>query len=628
MFKYLILFLCAFIISLLFTPLVRSASRRLGAYDLPGERKVHDQPIPRLGGLSIFITFNLIFLISSQFDLFYFPGDFLKIINYGWLIVASAIVLGLGAVDDFRKIPPGIKFLFQIVAGLLVSLTCCKIGVISLPFATIKLGIWSIPVTVLWVVAITNAVNLLDGLDGLAAGTSFIVSLAMFGISLLNQNIGIALISIILAGSILGFLRYNFYPASIFLGDSGAYFLGFILSVLPLLGSLKGPTTIAILIPILALGLPIMDTILSMFRRLLKSLHIMEIDQDKNVVKFFFLKGYSMFRADRDHIHHRILKMGFNQRKAVVLLYSISLILGGLAFSSVYFKNINYALFLTTIGIASYIGVRKLGYSEIQILRNGTLLSLFDAPVVNIRILRFFVDMAFIALSYYLAFLLRFEGSFDLYIKEYYLETIPLVLTIKMGIFYLSGLYKGAWRYAGVSDLIRILKAVVIGCIASALLLWMLPGYGVISRAVLIIDFNLLFFFVIGERSSFRILEHLYLSKNHRGRKVLIYGLGKGSVHALNEFINNPRLDLSPVGFIDDDQRNHGKQVNGYPVLGSLDSLESILKNNSISEIIVTSENISEGKLEHLSQICNSHHISLRCFQNRLEEIPVNGGAI
>jgi UDP-GlcNAc:undecaprenyl-phosphate GlcNAc-1-phosphate transferase len=625
MLKYLILLLLAFVSSLLFTPVVRSVARKLGALDLPGGRKVHDHPIPRLGGFSIFVTFNLILIIASQIDFFFFPSDFLREINFLWLMVASSIMLGVGAVDDFRRVPPSIKFFFQIIAGLIVALACVKIQVITLPFGKINLGIWSIPVTIVWVVAITNAVNLLDGLDGLAAGTSFIICLAMFGISLLNQNIGIALCSAILAGSILGFLKYNFYPASIFLGDSGAYFLGFILSVLPLLGGLKGTATFAILVPILALGLPIMDTALSMVRRLLRSLHIMEIDEEKNQIKFFFVDGFSMFRADRNHIHHRLLQMGLTQRKAVILLYAISLVLGALAFSSVYFKNINYALFLTTIGIASYIGVRKLGYSEIQILRNGALLPLFDAPVVNIRILRFFVDMAFIALSYYLAFLLRFEGTFEPSIKEYYLMTIPLVLTIKMGIFYLSGLYKGAWRYTSVSDVVKMLKAVALGCFVSALVVWAIPGYGVISLSVLVIDFNILFFMVTGARTSFRILEHFHISDNHDGRKVLIFGVDKSSLQALNEFINNPRLGLSPVGFIDEDERNRGKQVSGYPILGTLDSIENILKNNSISEVIVTGKNLSEGKIERLSQICNDHHISLRRFQTHLEEIPYNG---
>ena len=625
MLKYLILLLLAFVSSLLFTPVVRSGARKLGALDLPGGRKVHDHPIPRLGGFSIFVTFNLILIVASQIDFFFFPSDFLSEINFLWLIVASSIMLGIGAVDDLRRIPSSIKFFSQIIAGLIVALACVKIQVITLPFGTIDLGIWSIPVTILWVVAITNAINLLDGLDGLAAGTSLIVCVAMFGISLLNQNIGIALCSAILAGSILGFLKYNFYPASIFLGDSGAYFLGFILSVLPLLGGLKGTATFAILIPLLALGLPIMDTALSMIRRLLRSLHIMEIDEEKNEIKFFFLDGFSMFRADRDHIHHRLLQMGLTQRKAVILLYAISLVLGGLAFSSIYFKNINYGLFLTTIGLASYIGVKKLGYSEIQILRNGALLPLFDVPVVNIRILRFFVDMAFIALSYYLAFLLRFEGTFEPSIKEYYLMTIPLVLTIKMGIFYLSGLYKGAWRYTSVSDVVKMLKAVALGCFVSTLVLWAIPGYGIISLSVLVIDFNILFFLVTGARTSFRILEHFHISNNHHGRKVLIFGVDKSSIQALNEFINNPRLGLSPVGFIDEDERNKGKQVSGYPILGSIDSLENILKNNSISEVIVTGNNLSEVKIERLSQICNSNHISLRRFQTHLEEIPFNG---
>jgi len=627
MLKYLILLLLAFVCSLLLTPVARAVARRLGALDLPGERKVHGKPVPRMGGLSIFVTFNLILVVSSQIDFFFFPPDFLREIDLPWLVIASSVMLGIGVVDDLRRLPPGIKFFFQILAGLIVAVACVKIQVITLPFGTIDLGVWSIPVTVLWVVAITNAINLLDGLDGLAAGTSFIVCLAMFGISLLNQNIGIALCCAILAGSIIGFLRYNFHPASIFLGDSGAYFLGFILSVFPLLGGLKGTATFAILIPLLALGVPIMDTALSMVRRLLRSLHIMEIDEERNEVKLFFLDGFSIFRADRDHIHHRLLQMGLTQNKAVILLYGVSLILGGLAFSSVYFKNINYALFLTAIGIASYIGVKKLGYSEIQFLRNGTLLPLFDAPVVNVRILRLFVDMAFIAFSYYVAFLLRFEGRIEPGIKEYYLVTIPLVLTIKMGIFYLSGLYNGAWRYTSVSDVIKMLKAVVVGCSASALVLWAIPGYGVMSLSAIVIDFNILFFMVTGARTSFRVLEHFHISNNHHGRKVLIFGVDKSGIQALNEFVNNPRLGLSPVGFIDEDERNKGKQVSGYPILGTLDSIEDILKSHAISDVIVANGNVSGERLERLSQICNAHHISLRRFQTHLEEIPYNSHA-
>jgi UDP-GlcNAc:undecaprenyl-phosphate GlcNAc-1-phosphate transferase len=522
---------------------------------------------------------------------------------------------------------PHIKFFFQIIAGLMVALTCCKIEVVSLPFGTFHLGIWAVPLTVFWVVAVTNAVNLLDGLDGLAAGTSFIVCIAIFGIALLNQSIGIALLSILLAGSIVGFLKYNFHPASIFLGDSGAYFLGFILSVLSIMSGFKGTTTVTILIPILALGLPIMDTALAMFRRLLKSLHIMEVDPEKNVVKFFYLDGWSVFKADRSHIHHRLLQMGFNHRKAVVFLYAISFILGGLALSSVYFKNINNALFITVIAIAAYVGVRRLGYTEIQVLTNGSLLPLFDIPAVNRRFFRVFVDIALITLAYYLAFLLRFEGEFSPGVKEHYFSTIPLVLSIKVIIFYFCGLYNGAWRFTSVGDLMRIGKAVVLSSIASGLILWKIPGLGILSRAVFLIDFNLLLFLVIGARSSFRILEHLYISKRldevfpNPRRKVLVYGAGKRGVYALNEFISNPRSGLSPVGFIDDSPRYQGKQINGFPVLGNLDSLNGILAKNSITEVILCREDLPEEILNRLIEICNTSHIPLRRFKTQFEDI-------
>ena len=621
MLKYLIVFVAASLCSLALTPLVRSFARRLGAIDLPGERKIHSQPMPRLGGLSIFISYYLVLAVASRFDFFHFPADFFRTEHHAWIFLATGLVLGIGIVDDFRRLPPALKFLVQAIAGLIVALFCYRIEVVSLPFGTLKLGIWAIPLTVFWIVAVINAINLLDGLDGLASGTAFIVCITMFAISLVGQNIGVALVSFIFAGSILGFLRYNFHPASIFLGDSGAYFLGFNLALLSLQSSLKGTTTFAILIPVLALGLPMMDTSLAMVRRLLKSLHIMEVDPEKNVIKFFYLDGWSMFRADRGHIHHRLLDMGFTQKKAVILLYAVSAILGGLVLSSVYLRSFNHALLITAVGIAAYVGIRKLGYNEVQVLSNGALLPLFDTPVINRRILRVFVDLAIISFSYYVAFLLRFEGDFG-QVKNYFVTTLPLVLMTKTVVFHFSGLYKGAWRYTNISDLMRMVRAVVFGCAASAFLLWLLPGFGITSRAALLIDFNLLLLFVVGARGSFRVLDYLHSSRSNLGRKVLIYGAGKSGVNALREFIHNPTLGLSPVGFIDDDQRNKGKQVNGYPVIATLESLESILEKHSISEVVLAISEFPGERLERLSEICISHQIPLRRFQTRLEEIP------
>jgi len=622
MLKYVIVFVAALGTSFLLTPWVRSIARSLGAIDLPGGRKIHSHPIPRLGGFAILITFYLTLFVFSQLVYSNLFEDFFDKVHFGWLLGASAIMVGLGALDDFRRMPPSFKFLFQIIAGLVIALSCCRIEVISIPFYTIHLGILSIPVTVFWIVAITNAINLLDGLDGLAAGTSFIVCMTLFAISLLNQQVAVALISVILGGSILGFLKYNFNPASIFLGDSGAYFLGFILSILSITSSLKGSTTVAILVPIIALGLPLMDTFLSMLRRLLSSLHIVEVDREKNIVKFFYLDGWSVFKADKDHIHHRLLQIGFTQKKAVVFLYTISIGLGALAFSSIYFSNINYALLITAIGLATYIGIRKLGYREVQVLSNGALLPFFDTPMVNRRILRVFVDMAIIAVAYYFAFLLRFEGSFPDEKKAYYLSTLPLVLFTRIFVFYLLGLYKGAWRYASISDLVKMIKAVLSGCAATAILLWIIPGFGIASRAVLLIDCNLLLFFVVGARASFRILDYLNISKNHKGRRILVYGAGKRGVYALKEFVSNPRSNLSPIGFIDDSPLYQGKEIDGFPVLGSLDSLSGILSRHSVSEVILCQENLPEEKLHRLTEICHSYNIPLRCYKTSFEEIP------
>ena len=621
MIKYLALFLVGFLFSILLTPMVRSAARRLGAIDPPDERKVHDTPTPRLGGLAIFMSFHLGLLLSYSFDFFSFPQHLLPQIHFEWLFVASLLVFVVGLMDDIRKIPPSIKFSFQVMAGLIVAVTSYRIESISFPFGTIQLGIFSIPITVLWIVGITNAINLLDGLDGLASGTSLIVCFTMFGISLHGQNVGIALVSLLLAGSILGYLKYNFYPASIFLGDSGSYFLGFILSILSLSSGLKGTTTFAILIPIMILGLPIMDTLLSMLRRVLKSLHICTFDNRKNILKFFYLNGKSIVTADRDHIHHRLLKMGLTHRNAVFFLYGITLLLGASTFSSVYFRDANQALIVAAIAVVSYIGIKKLGYSEIQLLQNGTFLPIFSSPLVSGKTFKVLIDTVSISLSYYLAFLLRFEGAIPPPIKKYYFSTIPLILIVRMVSFYLLGIYEGPWRYISVADFLRILRASGLGCLATALILWTIPFFGVFSWSVLLIDFNLLFIFMIATRGSFRILEHLYLTHENGAKRVLIYGLGRSSMDVLQEFIRNPGHHLNPIGFIDDTYRNFKKRINGYPVVGSLDSLESLLDKNLVKEIIIPCTGVSEEKLDHLFRICTSHHISLRRYQTRFEEI-------
>jgi len=514
MIKYLLFLLISTSISLLITPLIRFTALKLNILDFPSERKIHQKQMPLLGGIPIFIAFNLTIFLGILFNFEYLE----KFYTSHWLsiFIAQLIILGIGIYDDIKKVKPWIKLLFQIFAGSFLIVSGFGIHIITNPFTgnSINLGILFIPITILWVVGITNALNLIDGLDGLATGTSFIACITIFGISYIYQNIGIALVSLILAGSILGFLRYNFYPAKVFLGDSGSLLLGFLLAVLSLQGSHKGAVVVAILAPILALGLPIMDTLLTMTRRFLKSIHLVNYQNENGKLKTLLSKGFSIFEADKDHIHHRLLKIGFSQKKVVIILYGICIIFCTLAFVTIAWKNLNITLFLVAIIIASFIGVKSLKYREFKIFENGLFLPLFDIPLINKGIFKGFIDLLFISLSYYFSFLLVSKG-FGIQTKILFIQTLPLVFVIKIIIFYLSGLYKGTWKFSSIEDLIKIGKSLIFSSICSSLLLTLIFGFKSFGGLIFfILDFYLLLSLIGGSRISYRLIDYHYHKKD------------------------------------------------------------------------------------------------------------------
>ncbi|WHH57575.1 MraY family glycosyltransferase [Petroclostridium sp. X23] len=297
-------FIVAFIIAFAATPLAKSIAYKVGAIDVPKDaRRVHKQPIPRLGGLAIFYGFIISVIAFVKID------ESVR----GILLGALVIVL-LGIIDDVKQLRASIKLVVQIAAALIVVFHGVRIEGITNPnifssTETIQLGIWSIPVTVMWIIGVTNAVNLIDGLDGLAAGISSIASICLLFISLLTGDLTyIAMMTAALAGACLGFLPYNFNPAKIFMGDTGATFLGFILATVSIQGLLKFYAVISFAVPLLILGLPIFDTGYAILRRL--------------------INGKSIMEADRGHLHHRLIDMGFSQRQTVIILYTISGILG------------------------------------------------------------------------------------------------------------------------------------------------------------------------------------------------------------------------------------------------------------------------------------------------------------
>lgn len=338
----------AFILSMLcgtfLTPLVRRLAYRFGALDhARSSRKIHGHPIPRLGGIAIVVAFyvpliGLLLFHGGVGLLFLSERDHVIGLFAGGLIIAL-----LGLYDDLRGANAWKKFAVQfLVAGLLFKLGF-RFDLLANPFGDpISLGWANLPFTVLWIVGVINAMNLIDGLDGLAGGVALVAVITTFLVSLQRGHPLMMLFSSALAGSIVGFLFYNFNPASIFMGDTGSMFLGFVLATTTMQTNQKASTTVAVLIPCIALGLPIMDTLLAIGRRA--------------------MRGRPLFQADKEHIHHKLMDRGFSHRQAVLVLYGFCILLGAAALVLTYASSGQTALLVVVLMLVAFVFLRSLGY--------------------------------------------------------------------------------------------------------------------------------------------------------------------------------------------------------------------------------------------------------------------------
>lgn len=326
------------------TPGVIRLARILGAVDRPGGRKTHVEPVPRIGGVAVFCGFaaGMAFAASATGNLLGAPQ--VGVYWRGLGFAATALML-VGLVDDLFGLSYRWKFAAQILAATYVWNCGFRIDVVSHPLGGgLDLGLLSFPVTLLWIVGITNAVNLIDGLDGLAAGIALITTLSVAVFAFISGHLGITAASVTLAGSLIGFLRFNFNPARIFLGDSGSLFLGFVLAVTSVRGSQKAPTAVAILVPLLILGLPLLDTGMAVLRRLYR-LSSRGARTD-NAMGYVVRNLNQVFLPDRGHIHHRLIDLGLSHRSAVLLLYIVGGVFALAAFALMLTKNFWLAVVL------------------------------------------------------------------------------------------------------------------------------------------------------------------------------------------------------------------------------------------------------------------------------------------
>jgi len=308
--KFVAYFFISFLASLALTPVARKLAVRLNMYAHPNHRTSHNGAVPKFGGLAIIFAFVLGLAVAFSLDKSLFAGEGARV---GSLVLGALLIFLTGALDDKLELNCNVKLVIELVVASLAFRAGWRVETILLPAAMeIHLGIFSYFLSVFWMVGVINAFNLIDGLDGLAAGIALVVSFVMISIAALFGNSLVALISLLLAGAVLGFLRYNINPASIFMGDSGSLSLGFIISCLSIEAASVQPGRIAFLVPFLLLGIPITDTLLAIVRRLRKGIH--------------------PFHADQEHIHHRLVKLGLSQPGAAMFIVGMSLILAIMAF--------------------------------------------------------------------------------------------------------------------------------------------------------------------------------------------------------------------------------------------------------------------------------------------------------
>ncbi len=287
--------LFSFLVSIFLTPYVGKLAFKLGATDRPNHRKVHNKIMPRMGGLAIFLSFMITYFVFSK--------DFMEQLPF---VIGACIIIVIGILDDIFELKAAPKFLGQIFTALIIVYgSDLQVEFINLPFGgRIEFGMFSVPFTVLWIVGIINAINLIDGLDGLAGGVSTIALTTIAVMAVLNKDLFVALTAVAVIGATLGFLKYNFHPAKIFMGDTGAMFLGYIIAIISLQGLFKNVTMISFIVPVIILGVPISDTFFAIIRRLVNKTPISA--------------------PDKSHLHHCLLNIGFTHKQTVILIYAMS----------------------------------------------------------------------------------------------------------------------------------------------------------------------------------------------------------------------------------------------------------------------------------------------------------------
>jgi len=567
------------------TYLVREAAQKFGFIAKPKLDRWHKKPTAVLGGVAIFLATILMYLA-------FVPKSSESLV----IIAGSSVLFLVGLIDDILHIKPYQKLIGQIIGVAIIT----GYGLV-LPWT--DSAILNTAITAFWLIGITNAINLLDNMDGLSAGIAAIAAFSLaIGFGASGQFSELLFLSVFI-GALIGFLVFNFNPASIFMGDCGSMFVGFLLASSVLLTDVGGRSRgiVSILaVPALILFVPIFDTT---FVTVLRKIW-----------------GRKASQGGRDHTSHRLVALGLSERNAVLLLYGLALLAGLISVLVRELQTVQniaiitlFTLVLTLIGV--YLSKVKV-YEEQQeelALQNqaafGFLLNLSHKR----RIFEVVLDAALIALAYYGSYVLIF-GNFEASENwTLFVKSLPILIVLKLSAFLVVGVYRGIWRYTSIRDLVTFFKGVSLGSVLSVLALLLLYRFEFFSRSVFIVDGLLLLFALAGSRMAFRVFRQLLPAANvGDGCKVLIYGAGDGGELVLRELKNNPDWNYAPIGFVDDDPLKVGKVIHGLKVYGGNGSLKTICRDKEVEEILLSVRNVSPARLKVVKEICKELDVSLK----------------
>ncbi|HLG20991.1 MAG TPA: hypothetical protein VI895_14405, partial [Bdellovibrionota bacterium] len=504
-----------------------------------------------------------------------------------------------GLIDDRRPMLPYIKLAGQIAAACLLILFGIHVAFTGNP-------LFYVPLTIAWVVAITNGFNLLDNMDGLAGGIA-VIAAVFFGLLAGQIEGGISPTAVaIFAGSVLGFLVFNLHPARIFMGDCGSQWIGFTLAAFTIADTWQSASNLVLMLatPALLLAVPIFDTTLVALNR---KLH-----------------GRPVSRGGRDHASHRLVALGLTERKTVWILWGLAILFGSTALFAHEYDVFSWVLlagglfiFVVTLGI--FLTDAKI-YDKAAAPKERRQIPRLEIMYKR-RIVEIVLDTVLIGGSYNLAYLLRYDWNLDSYFLQQLARSLPLVVATKLIIFLATGLYRGLWTYIDFDQFSRMLKSNLLASVGTILVILGFYRFEGFSRTVFVIDFILLLVAMGGTRALLRGLRESVFAFPESGVRILVIGGGEACRFLLHEVRRNRQWNLRPVAILDDDRRKHGKSILGIPIVGSQEEMPRILAEKKVDQIVIAIPSAKPSERSAIEQRCaltGLPHVTMQSLEETL----------